>query len=111
MATPDRLEVLGRRVRWLDRYHRAISIPLALVGWLVIAYRLAAFAGAERPGIGSWAVGLVLAAAAWEILDIAFGWTISLLEMRYEKLFDEKADTRGLPRAQLRRSRAKRVLR
>ncbi len=107
MATADRLEVLERRIRWLDRYHRAISIPLALVAWLVITFKLAAVAGASRPGIGSWALGAVIAAMAWEILDIGFGWTIAFLEMRHETLADE----RGLPRATLRRSRSKRVLR
>ena len=97
-ASPaDRLETLAKRVRWLDRYRRLLSISLAVVAWVVISRELAALFGAEWPSIVPGTVGALFATAAWWIIEIAFAWMIALWETEHDKLSRD----RGLPRAEL----------
>ena len=96
-APADRMETLAKRVRWLDRYRRILSISLAVVAWIVISRELAALFGAEWPSVVPGAVGALFAAAAWWIIEIVFAWTIALWETEHDKLSRD----RGLPRAEL----------
>jgi hypothetical protein len=100
-AAPDRIETLAKRVRWLDRYRRALSVTLAVVAWLVISHELAALFGADWPSVVPGIVATLPASAAWWIIEIGFAWTIALWETEHDKLSRD----RGLPRAELRRWR------
>ncbi len=101
-ASPaDRLETLAKRVRWLDRYRRLLSISLAVLAWLAISHQLAALFGAEWPSVVPGATGALFATAAWWIIEIVFAWMIALWETEHDKLSRD----RGLPRAELVRRR------
>jgi len=92
-----RIEVLAKRVRWLDRHHRFIAIALAAIVWLVLSRELAAMFQSDWPGVVPAMVGAMFAAAAWWIIEVAFAWTIALWETEHDQLARDK----GLPRAQL----------
>lgn len=99
MAAPpaDRMEILAKRVRWLDRYRRALSIPIAIGIWIAIARYLAALFEGNWPGIIPGATAGLFAIAAWWIVEIGFAWMIALWETEHDKLSRD----RGLPRAEL----------
>jgi membrane protein YdbS with pleckstrin-like domain len=96
-APADRIETLAKRVRWLDRYRRLLSIPLAVVAWIAISRELAALFGTDWPSVVPGACAALFAAAAWWIIEIGFAWTIALWETEHDKLSRD----RGLPRAEL----------
>lgn len=97
----DRIDVLARRVRWLDRYRRALSVPFAIGIWIIVSRYIAGLFEGDWPGVIPGAAAMLFAVTAWWILEIAFAWTIALWETEHDKLSRD----RGLPRAQLVRSR------
>jgi hypothetical protein len=96
-APPDRIDVLTRRVRWLDRHRRLLSIVLSVVAWFVLSRELAALFQADWPGVGPSLLGGALAAVLWWIIEIAFAWMLAMWETEHDQL----ARDRGLPRARL----------
>lgn len=102
MSAPvERVDILARRVRWLDRYRRLVSLPLALLAWVLISRELSVLFGGEWPSVIAFAVSALFAAAAWWVIEIAFAWMIAMWETEYDRLSRD----RGLPRAILRRRR------
>ena len=96
MIAPDRLELLARRVRWLDRYRRKLAVLAALVlSPLAIAWL-------ARDLNGEWNRGLtltagVIAPVTWWIAELAFAWRAASWETEHAQLSRE----RGLPKAEL----------
>jgi hypothetical protein len=90
---PERLRLLETRVRWLDRYRRAVGICAALASAPLIWFSLA-------PG---WprahAVGLVIAlgVATWWLAEVVLAWFTALWETEANFIAREK----GLPRAMI----------
>jgi hypothetical protein len=93
----DRIDTLAARVRWLDRYHRAVSLFIAGGVWVVLAYELALLFGESSPSVTSAIVGFMFAALGWWLVEAGFAWTIALFEVEHERL----ARDRGLPTAVL----------
>jgi hypothetical protein len=91
------IERLARRVRWLDRYRRYISIGLGIGLSVVAMRRFAAIAGSDWPDAHVKALGIMCAVIFWWTTEVALAWITSVWETRCDHLLRE----RGLPRAEL----------
>jgi len=96
-ASPERIDVLKRRVRWLERYRRALSIVSAAAIWFVLSRELSAVFGGDWPGVLSSIAGAMFAIAAWWIVEAGFAWVMAFWETEHDRLSRD----RGLPRAEL----------
>lgn len=92
-ARRERVDVLGERVRWLDRYRRSVAIGLAALLFLVMLLRVHALFGSN---VGVLASALV-ASVAWWLIEVGLAWLTALWETEYVQLVRDK----GLPRAEL----------
>jgi hypothetical protein len=93
---PDRMASLGGRVRWLDRYRRAVAVVVALIIVPVIGY----VTGAVTSGWPMILVGLPALMAGiivWWGVEVALASVTAVWETEFEQLVSE----RGLPRAQI----------
>jgi hypothetical protein len=95
------MDVLARRVRWLDRYRRPIAVVLAVGLFVVIVHETIALLGAEWPRMLSAMFGVVCAFAAWWLIEAAFAWVTACWEAEH----DRHARAHALPRAELVRRR------
>jgi hypothetical protein len=96
-----RMQVLARRVRWLDRWRRWIAIASAL---LLIPFAnawLQRQLGAEWPTVHTKILTGLVAVLAWAALEVVLIGAVSLWEAELVKL----TRRRSLPRAIVWRSR------
>jgi hypothetical protein len=100
---PDRVDVLAFRVRWLDRYRRALSIIGAVALFLVLSFKLRRLLGDTSFTIGNTLLPFAVGGLAWWLFEVAFAWLAAWWETEYDRLTRE----RGLPRAELVRRRRK----
>ena len=103
MAPANRLDTLARRVRWLDRLRRALSVVLALVVWIIVSRKLAAYFAMQWPDVVIVVVTALAAAIAWWIIEAGFVWLLAMWETEHDRISRD----RGLPRAELLRRRKK----
>ena len=97
----ERLDVLARRVRWLDRSRHAIAVVAALVLGPLVIREFSRIAGADWPDAHLWMLGAVLIAVFWLATEIA----LAALAAWWETEHAELARERGLPTARLVRRR------
>ena len=103
----DRVELLARRVLWLDRYRRVLAVLAAiiasplLIAWLADDFtaRWPAFHDArEVAGDTVLAiVGCAIAVVTWWIAEVTFAWLAASWETEHAQLVRD----RGLPKAEL----------
>lgn len=96
-AGDDRIEVLARRMRWLERYRRWIAFGVAVALAPLIMTRLTSVLGKDWPGVHTWALTFVASVVAWAILEISLAWITAVLETQHARLSGRPT----LPRAQL----------
>lgn len=90
-----RVETLAARVRWLDRYRRALAVALAsVITWWLIA-KLGHELGAEWPHFHITLLSIMLGVAVWMIVEIFLVYVTALWETEQYRLSRD----RGLPRA------------
>jgi hypothetical protein len=94
----DRLGVLARRVRWLDRYRRAISAP---VGIAVGALLFVDLRDVDWPTAHLWMLAPVATATTWLVTEVALAAVAAVWDTQHSELLRE----RGLPEARLLRKR------
>ena len=100
-----RLEQLARRVSWLDRYRRVISLGTAVVLAALLMWQLPVAFGDEWPRIHARALGVVLGFVCWCFVEVALAWVAAVWETEHDRAL-RGAD---LPRASIwRRRRADR---
>jgi hypothetical protein len=105
MSEPDRMKSLGGRVRWLDRYRRAVAIAVALIAVPTVVYMTGAMKS-SWPLILASLPSLMLGVVVWWGVEVALASLTAVWETEFEQLVDE----RGLPRAQLRNAKRRRWL-
>jgi hypothetical protein len=93
----ERIDVLSRRVRWLERYRRLVALACALALSPLIYVRLETFLGADWPGVHTTALTGVGTVLAWWTIEVALAWITAIYETEHYRLLGE----RFLPRAQL----------
>lgn len=89
----DRVDVLGRRVRWLDLHRRHAAIAVAFL----LAVSLTAFAkwifGPDWPLFHARLVAVMAGVITWWIVEVALAWITALWETEADRLRHD----RGLP--------------
>ena len=98
MAAPvdvDRIEVLGRRARWLERYRRLLALGGALAFAPFIYLRLTSFLGTDWPGVHTAALTAVLTVVAWAVFEVTLAWITAVVETEHYRLLGQRV----LPRA------------
>jgi len=93
----SREELLGRRVRWLDRYRRTIAVTLALAFGPVCFLQLGRWLGSQWPGAHSILLSVCASALAWWVIEVALAWQAAVWETEHDRLLRD----RGLPPARL----------
>jgi hypothetical protein len=96
-ADDDRIEILARRARWLERYRRLIAIASALALSPFIMFRLTSFLGSDWPGVHAVALTGLGAVIAWWVIEVGLAWVTAIWETEHYRLLGQ----RMLPRAQL----------
>ena len=91
----SRIELLSRRVSWLDRYRRAIAITTAIVLAPVLHHELVGFLGAEWPSLHLKLLVLIISAVTWWTVEVGLAWLTAVWETEHDRL----SRGPGLPRA------------
>jgi hypothetical protein len=99
----DRIQLLGKRVRWLDRYRRVLSIASVAILLPVLMRALSEALGADWPEVHTTLLAVMLSAIAWWMIEIGLAWLAAIWETECDHLIRD----RGLPRAELLRPRRK----
>ncbi|MBA3502557.1 MAG: hypothetical protein M4D80_39715 [Myxococcota bacterium] len=94
------LERLARRINWLDRFRRPLSILLAAISAPLFLWWVTGQAPSEWPGAHMAGLAIVVGVFAWYGIETFMGFVIAVWETDYSK-----ATRRGLPRAELVRRR------
>lgn len=97
----ERIELLARRVRWLDDYRRGISFGTALVLAPIVNRQLSITLGTDWPQIHGLLLTLVICLFAWGTAEVALAWTAAFWETEHDRLVHDHR----LPRAELLRRR------
>ena len=97
IARQDRVDQLARRVRWLDRYRRTVSIALALVLSVLMSRELAEAFDAPWPSFLVCFVSVMFSTLIWWCVEAGFAWLTALWETEHAQLVRD----RGLPRAEV----------
>ena len=94
----DRIELLARRVTWLDRYRRVIAVISAIVAGAFLMWWLPDGLGVEWPKFHARLMSFVLALFAWLAIEVALAWLAAVWATEHDRAV--RADP-SLPRAQL----------
>ena len=93
----DRVQRLGRRVSWLDRYRRPIATVLGIAVAVVVVSSL------YDSGSPAWSrfytimMGLLLGTVTWVAIEIVLAWLTAFWETEATHV----ARDRGIPRARI----------
>jgi hypothetical protein len=93
----ERAQRLGRRVRWLDRYRRAIASVIAIGVLPLTMWRLDGFLGAEWPGFHVTLLAVIASVFAWWLVEVGLAWMTAVWETEHDQLTRDPA----LPRAEV----------
>lgn len=93
----SREHVLAGRVRWLDRYRRAVAIASAALLFLFVMHRLDTIVSAEWSNVVGTSISTLCAITAWWVIEVGLAWLTALWETEYDNLLRD----RGLPRAEV----------
>jgi hypothetical protein len=97
IPSDSRTVSLGRRVRWLDRYRRSVSVLLAFVLAPFVLIELSELLGDEWPGFHAAMLAMFLSFMSWWLIEVVLAWMTAVWETEYDRLLRE----RGLPRARV----------
>lgn len=82
----SQLEVLARRINWLVRYRRALSIVLAGLASLAVVYHFSGWYPRSWPGGHMVAITVMVGTFCWYAIETAFGFVLALWETDYAGL-------------------------
>jgi hypothetical protein len=100
-SSDEQLERLARRITWLDRFRRPLSILFAAISALLIMWWVTGQMPSEWPGAHMAAIAVAVAVFAWYGIETFMGLVIAVWETDYSKATRPP----GLPRAELLRRR------
>ncbi len=81
----DRIEQLGRRVAWLDRYRRVIAVMSAIIIAAVLMWQLPSVLGDDWPRFHARLLGILLGFASWLCVEIALAWLAAVWETEHDR--------------------------
>lgn len=88
---PERIDQLADRVRWLDRYRRALGVGAGVVGAPFIALGLSD----EWPRLHMYALVITMGFVIWLLTEVVLAYITAAWETECDQLTRD----RGLPRA------------
>jgi len=98
-----RVDALADRVRWLDRYRRAVALSVAAVVSPILITMARDQLGADWPKLNALLVlSAMLGVILWWIIEVGLVYVTALWETEHYRL----ARDRGLPRAIVRKRRS-----
>ena len=97
MSQSEQLDRLARRITWLDRFRRPLSILLAAIGGPLGIWWLTGWLPSNWPGAHMAMLGILIIAVAWYMIETVLGFVLALWETNYSKLTKPP----GLPRAEV----------
>ena len=97
MHESGQLERLARRINWLDRHRRLLSVVLAFACGPVSVWWLHGWLPDNWPGAHLVMVGVAIIAFSWYGIETLLGFVLALWETDYSKLTRPPS----LPRAQV----------
>ena len=100
-APRPRVDALAARVRWLDRYRRAVALCTAAVIAPLVLAQVGEVLGAEWPDMHATLLSVMLGVIVWWIVEVGLVYVTALWETEHDRLVRD----RGLPRAILHRAR------
>ena len=92
---PTRIDLLAKRVSWLDRYRRPLAIVCSVILTLLLGWKLSGSLADGLIMFPGLTVGLIL----WWVVELGLVWLTALWETECAQLTRD----RGLPRAVLRK--------
>ena len=92
---PTRIDLLAKRVSWLDRRRRVLAIVGAVILTLLLGWKLS---GSLADGPTMF-LGLTVGVILWWVVELGLVWLTALWETECAQLIRD----RGLPRAVLRK--------
>ncbi|MGE5182967.1 MAG: hypothetical protein ACM31C_12930 [Acidobacteriota bacterium] len=92
-----RIEQLARRVRWLDRYRRAISLGASVALAALLLWRLPSWLGDDWPVFHARLLGITIACATWIAVEVVLAWFAAVWETEHDRAVRDH----GLPEARL----------
>jgi polyferredoxin len=90
-----RVDTLAARVRWLDRYRRAVAITAAGAFAPYLMSKLGHELGSEWPQFHITLLSLMLGVVVWMLVEVGLVYVTALWETEQYRLTRD----RGLPRA------------
>jgi hypothetical protein len=90
-----RVDTLAARVRWLDRYRRAVAVLAACGTAPYVMSKLSRELGVEWPHFHITLLALMLGVVVWMIVEVGLVYVTALWETEQYRLTRD----RGLPRA------------
>jgi len=88
-----RADVLVRRVRWLDRYRRAIALAGAAALAITMIFASSWLLGSDWPVLHARLLAIFAAALCWWLIEVALAWVTAVWETEADRLLRD----RGLP--------------
>jgi len=101
MSQSEQLERLARRINWLDRWRRPISIVLAAIATPLLFWWGTGWVPWNAAGVHLTLVVIMTGAVVWYAIESVLGFWIALWETNYSQLTRPP----GLPLAKLLRRR------
>lgn len=97
MSQSEQLDRLARRINWLDRYRRALSILVAAIGGALCIWWLTGWLPSNWPSAHMVMLAVAIVTFGWYTIETALGFVLALWETNYSKLTKPP----GLPRAEV----------
>lgn len=97
----SRVELLARRVGWLDRNRRKLAIAISALLTPPMLIRVVDVLGDDWPGVHAFLIGVVLCVATWAIAETMLAWLAAFWDTEYAQLQRDHQ----VPPARLRRHR------
>jgi hypothetical protein len=97
VPTDERTDVLGRRVRWLDRYRRRVAIGISIVMTPILELALKSWLGRDWPNVHAWMLAITIGISSWWLIEVGLAWQTAVWETEY----DTRLRDHGLPRAEI----------
>ena len=97
MSHERQIEELARRINWLTRHRRKLSIALAVIASLFIMWWFTGWLPSNWPGGHMVCMTIALGVVCWYGIETTLGFVIALWETDHSQLTRRP----GLPRAEV----------
>ncbi len=94
----SRIQILARRVGWLDRYRRTLAISITVILCPLVLLRVTDILGADWPRIHGTLVAVVIGVGMWVVTETLLAWMTAVWETECAHLMRENTVPRAIVR-------------